>query len=276
MSKVNKLKDNNISIKTIGFIGTAQIGGSLARLSVKAGFNVVLSNTRDPKRLDPFIKELGPLASAATIAEAIAAADLVVAAIPFPVYKSLPADLLAGKIVIETLNYYPLCGFNIQALDENKFTSSELVQQHLIESDVVKAFHNIGYPHISLHARPAGDPERTTVPIAGDDDDAKVLVEQFINAIGYDTVDAGSLAESWRIEPGTPIYYWPYAPPVPEGISEDEARELYLTQKVEPLRPEGALALIAETERQFPVGGRLDILPPIHLTINGEYANNRY
>lgn len=275
MSKEIKTSKNDHQIRTLGIIGTGQIGTTLARLSVRAGIYVVLSNTRGPESLKPLIAELGPLAKAGSINDAIDAADIVVATIPLSNYRSLPADKLSGKIVIDTMNYYPI-GYNIEELDNNKFTSSELVQQHLIGSEVVKAFNNIPYPHIALHARPKNDPGRTTIPIAGNDEAAKAAVEQFINTIGYDTVDAGTLAESWRFEPMTPIYYWPYAPVVPEGSNDVDARRIYQTTFVDPLRPTAAQQLLKETERKTPVGGRLDILPPIHLKLYEEFTQGRY
>ncbi|GAB3921736.1 NADPH-dependent F420 reductase [Mucilaginibacter myungsuensis] len=275
MSQAKNTSENSYQISTVGIIGTGQIGTTLARLSVRAGINVVLSNSRGPESLRSLIAELGPLAKAGSISEAIEAADIVVATIPLPNYQSLPAGELAGKTVIDTMNYYPI-GYNIEDLDNNKFTSSELVQQHLIGAEVVKAFNNIPYPHIALHARPQNDPGRTTIPIAGDDEEAKGAVEQFINTIGYDTVDAGPLAESWRFEPMTPIYYWPYAPVVPEGTPDAEARRIYQTTFVDPLRPAAAQTLLKETDRKVPVGGRLDILPPIHLKLYEEFTKGRY
>ncbi|GAA4919613.1 hypothetical protein GCM10023313_24080 [Mucilaginibacter defluvii] len=275
MSEEIKTSKNDHQIRTVGIIGTGQIGTTLARLSVRAGIYVVLSNTRGPESLKSLVAELGPLAKAGSISEAIGAADIIVATIPLPNYRSLPADKLSGKIVIDTMNYYPI-GYNIEELDNNKFTSSELVQQHLIGSEVVKAFNNIPYPHIALHARPKNDPGRTTIPIAGDDEAAKAAVEQFTNKIGYDTVDAGTLAESWRFEPMTPIYYWPYAPVVPEGSNDADARRIYQTTFVDPLRPTAAQQLLKETERKTPVGGRLDILPPIHLKLYEEFTQGRY
>jgi 8-hydroxy-5-deazaflavin:NADPH oxidoreductase len=114
--------------------------------------------------------------------------------------------------VIDTNNYYPQRDGQFAELDSGSATSSGLLQRHLPESAVVKAFNNIYYRHLRSLARPAGAPDRTFLPIAGDDPAAKQAVSAFLDSIGYGTVDAGPLAESWRQEPGTPVYGAPYGP----------------------------------------------------------------
>jgi len=265
------------TIKTIGFIGTGLIGSALARLSVAAGFNVILSNSRGTESLNPLIEELGSSAKAGSnIDETISASDIVIAPLPLEYYKILPTEKLAGKIVIDTMNYYPTDDFHIKELDDAQFTSSELVQQHLKDSKVVKAFHNVGFHHLFTDARPKSDPERTTIPIAGDNDYAKQVVANLIAALGYDTIDTGSLKESWRIEPGTPIYYYPYAPEIPKEISDEEAREIYLEQKVNPISIEEAKKLVDEATRKFPIGGRMDLLPNAHISAFIEFTKKRF
>jgi 8-hydroxy-5-deazaflavin:NADPH oxidoreductase len=196
---------------TVGFVGSGMIGGTVARLSVAAGHQAVLSNSRGPETLEDLARELGPLARAGTGAEA-AAADIVVVSIPFRAYLSVPAEPLAGKTVIDTCNYYPQRDGQIAELDSGAVTSSGLLQRHLAGSHVVKAFNNIFYKHLLSLARPAGAADRTFLPIAGDDPAAKQAVTAFLDSIGYGAVDAGSLAESWRQEPGTPVYGPPYGP----------------------------------------------------------------
>ena len=203
---------------TVGFIGSGRIGGTVARLSVAAGHRVVLSNSRGPETLKDLVDELGPLARAATGEQAAAAAEIVVVAIPLRAYRSVPADPLAGKTVIDADNYYPQRDGHIAELDSGSLTSSELLQRYLAASRVVKAFNNIYYRHLLSLARPAGAADRSFLPIAGDDPGAKQAVAAFLDSIGYGTVDAGSLAESWRQEPGTPVYGTPYGPfEQPEG-----------------------------------------------------------
>jgi len=200
---------------TVGFIGSGRIGGTLARLSVAAGHQVVLSNSRGPDTLAGLAAELGPRARAATTAEA-AAGDLVVVSIPLRAYPSVPARPLAGSVVIDTCNYYPQRDGQIAELDSGSVTSSELIQRHLPDSAVVKAFNNIFFKHLGSLPRAPGAPDRTAMPIAGDSADAKAAVTRYLDSIGYDTVDAGPLAEGWRMEPGTPVYGAPY------GTFEDE------------------------------------------------------
>src|SRR5208282_5069104 len=197
---------------TVGFIGSGRIGGTVARLSVAAGHQVVLSNSRGPQTLKDLVDELGPLARAGTGAQAAAAGDIVVVAIPLRAYHSVPAEPLAGRTVIDADNYYPQRDGHIAELDSGSVTSSGLLQRHLASSHVVKAFNNIYYRHLLSLARPAGAADRSFLPIAGDDPGAKHAVAAFLDSIGYGTVDAGSLPESWRQEPGTPVYGAPYGP----------------------------------------------------------------
>lgn len=209
--------------KTLGLIGSGMIGGMLARLAVAAGIEVVLSNSRGPETLADLVAELGPLARAATPAEAAQAGDLVVATIPLHAYDKLPADALAGKTVIDTMNYYPERDGRMAALDMGKLSSSALVQRHLTGSRVVKACNNIFFVSLHAVARPAGSPDRSALPIAGDDPAAKAEVTALLDVLGYDTVDIGTLADSWRSEPGTPVYVRPYFPGMPPwGANEEQ------------------------------------------------------
>lgn len=122
----------------------------------------------------------------------------------------MPAVPLVGKVVIDTGNYYPARDGRIAELDSGELTTTELVARHLSGARVVKGFNNIFYRHLAELARPAGASDRSAIVIAGDDRDAKKSAAEFLDAIGYDTVDAGTLAESWRFEPGSPAYGLPY------------------------------------------------------------------
>jgi predicted dinucleotide-binding enzyme len=202
---------------TVGFIGSGNIGGTVAKLAVAAGYDVVLSNSRGPETLAGTVAELGPKARAATAAEAATAGDLVVVSVPFHAHRSLPVAELAGKVVLDTNNYYPQRDGNHAELDEGKRTSAEVEQEHLAPARLVKVFNNIYFQHLGNLPRPAGADDRTALTIAGDDADAKRAATEFLHAIGYDTVDVGPLAESWRVEPGQPAYGPPY------GSFEDPA-----------------------------------------------------
>jgi predicted dinucleotide-binding enzyme len=186
------------------------IGGTVARLSVAAGHHVVLSNSRGPETLKNLVEELGPLATAATGQQAAVAGDLVVVSVPLKAYPALPAQALAGKVILDTGNYYPERDGQLADLDSGSLTGSELLQRQLPDSTVVKVFNNIFFKHLASLARPAGAADRTALPIAGDDEKAKTVVAEFLDSIGYDTVDTGSLAQSWRQQPGTPAYGAPY------------------------------------------------------------------
>ncbi|MEE6294669.1 NADPH-dependent F420 reductase [Georgenia wangjunii] len=198
---------------TIGLIGSGHIGSAVARLAVAAGYEVVLSNSRGPETLTDLVAELGPRARAATADEAAAAGDVVVVTIPLKAYRAVPVEPLRGKVVIDTNNYYPQRDGHIAELDDDSTTSSELLQAHLPESRVVKAFNNINDAHLASLPRPAGDPERSALPVAGDDAAAKATVTEFLDSIGYDAYDVGPLAEGWRYQRDTAAYGLPYVAP---------------------------------------------------------------
>ncbi|QFZ17759.1 NADPH-dependent F420 reductase [Saccharothrix syringae] len=195
---------------TLGLIGSGMIGTTVARLAIAAGLDVVLSNSRGPETLADLVADLGDHARAGTPADAARAGDLVVVAIPLHGYRSLPAEALAGRIVVDAMNYYPQRDGRIAELDSNELTSSQLVQRHLAGSAVVKAFNSIVYASLGSRARPAGAPDRSALPIAGDDDAAKKEVSVLLDKLGYDAVDIGGLADSWRSEPNSPVYVEPY------------------------------------------------------------------
>jgi predicted dinucleotide-binding enzyme len=193
-------------MQTIGIIGAGHIGSQLARLAVKNGYNVVLSNSRGPQTLTGLVAELGPKARAATPDEAASAGDIVVVTIPLKNYRTVPVQPLAGKIVIDTNNYYPQRDGHIPELDNETTTTSELLQAHLPTSKVVKAFNHIYAAELTSHGMPPGSKNRRALVIAGDDPDAKAAVARLIDQFGFDTVDAGPLKEGWRIQRDTPGY----------------------------------------------------------------------
>ncbi len=191
---------------TIGLIGAGHIGSQVARLAVKAGHDVVISNRRGPDTLADLVKELGPHARADTPEGAATAGDIVVVTVPLKNYRETPVAPLAGKIVIDTNNYYPDRDGHIAELDNESSTSSELLQAHLPSSKVVKAFNHIQAAHLTAHSQPAGTANRRGLVIAGDDAQAKATVSAMLDQFGFDVVDAGPLSEGWRIQPDTPGY----------------------------------------------------------------------
>ena len=191
---------------TIGLIGAGHIGSQVARLAVAHGYSVVISNSRDPGTLAALVNELGRTAIAATPVEAAKKGDIVVVTIPLKNIRSVPVEPLAGKVVIDTNNYYPQRDGQIPELDDEVTTSSELLQAHLPKSKVVKAFNHIYAAELTTHGQPAGTPNRRALVIAGDDPLAKATVSEILDAFGFDTVDAGPLKEGWRIQRDTPGY----------------------------------------------------------------------
>ena len=193
-------------MKTIGLIGAGHIGGQVARLAVKNGYTVVISNSRGPETLAELVRELGPHARAATSTDAGALGDIVVVTIPLKNLGDVPVAPLAGKVVIDTLNYYPQRDGHIADLDDEKTTTSEMVQAHLPTSRIVKAFNHIYAAELTTHGQPVGSPGRRALAIAGNDAAAKKEVAALIDQFGFDTVDIGPLSESWRIQRDTPGY----------------------------------------------------------------------
>lgn len=188
----------------IGIIGAGNIGATLARLFVAAGHMVAISNSRGPDSLAELVAELGPQAQAATVEQAAVFGELVVEAIPFGRYRDLPAQALAGKIVVTASNYYPQRD-GVIALGNR--AQSELVAEHLTDARVVKAFNTIWYQHLQRQgdtSKPLD--ERRVIVLAGDDAEAKQLVADLISQLGFGPLDAGSLHESTRQEPDAPIY----------------------------------------------------------------------
>ena len=191
---------------TIGLIGAGHIGSQVARAALSNGYDVVLSNSRGPQTLSTLIAELGPRARAATPEEAARVADIAVVTVPLKNYRAVPVEPLAGKIVIDTNNYYPQRDGHIPELDNESTTTAELLQAHMPKSKVVKAFNHIYASQITTDGRPAGTPNRRALVIAGDDAEAKKVVTRLLDQFGFDTVDAGPLKEGWRIQRDTPGY----------------------------------------------------------------------
>ncbi|MDX3078508.1 NADPH-dependent F420 reductase [Streptomyces sp. MI02-7b] len=207
---------------TLGIIGSGNVGGTVARLAVAAGWNVVISNSRGPETLGEVVARLGKRARAATPAEAAQGSDLVVVTVPLLAYSRLPREALAGRTVIDTMNYYPERDGRIAQLDSREMTSSEFFQRHLPGARVVKAFNNIVCTQLGSLARPAGASDRSALPVSGDDNPAKAEVTNLLDALGYDATDIGTLAESWRYEPRSSLYCAPYLGTIPDGLARQE------------------------------------------------------
>lgn len=228
---------------TLGIIGSGAIGSAVARLATSAGMEVLIANSRGPESLADLVTELGGGAEAGTPSEAAAFADQVVVAIPLNRLRELPLEALAGKLVVDTGNYYPHRDGRIAELDSHEMTTGELVQKTLVGVDVVKAFNNILARHIPLLARPAGARDRSALPIVGNDSRAKAAAASLIDRLGFDTVDAGDLSEGWRSEPEAAAYTQAYAAD-PASLAQN-----YLTDQGKPLAADALRALLAGAGR---------------------------
>jgi predicted dinucleotide-binding enzyme len=190
----------------IGIIGAGHIGSTLARGLTDRGYDVVISNSRGPESLAPLVAELGERAQAGTATDAATLGDIVIVTVPLKAYKDVPVAPLAGKIVLDTNNYYWERDGRIAELDDKRATTSGLLQRHLPASKVAKAFNHIMSGQILTDGKPAGDPDRRALATAGDDPEAVGFVTSLYDEFGFDTVNVGSLDESWRVERDQPAY----------------------------------------------------------------------
>jgi predicted dinucleotide-binding enzyme len=191
---------------TIGIIGAGHIGSQIARAAIAHGYEVLIANSRGPETLTELVAELGPKARAATAVEAAAAADVAVVTVPFKAYGSIPVEPLAGKIVIDTNNYYFERDGHVPALDEGRDTVTGMLQKHLPTSRVAKGFNHIGAPQITTDGQRAGTSGRRALATASDHADAAQFVADLYDQFGFDAVNVGPLSESWRIERDQPAY----------------------------------------------------------------------
>jgi 8-hydroxy-5-deazaflavin:NADPH oxidoreductase len=191
----------------IGIIGAGNIGSALTRRFTAAGHQVFIANSRGPQTLTKLAAETG--AKPVNVKEAAHAGEVVVVTIPEKNITSLPVDLFkdvpASVVVIDTGNYYPRQHDGRIDAIENGMPESQWVAQQL-GRPVIKAFNNIYAARLQNFGLPAGTTGRVAIPVAGDDPNAKAIVFRLVDDIGFDSVDAGSLAESWRQQPGTPVY----------------------------------------------------------------------
>lgn len=198
----------------IGIIGAGNIGGALAHRFGAAGHEVTIANSRGPDSLADLATQTG--ARAGTVEEAVRGNDVVVVAIPLHRIPDLPADLFADApsdlIVVDTSNYYPQQRDGRIDAIEAGMTESGWVERHL-KRPVVKAFNSIIAPHLLENGKPKGAADRIALAVAGDNPTAKRTVMGLIDGIGFDTVDAGTIEESWRQQPGSPGYLKDYDVP---------------------------------------------------------------
>jgi 8-hydroxy-5-deazaflavin:NADPH oxidoreductase len=190
----------------IGIIGAGHIGATLARRLAALGHEVSIANSRGPETLAALAKETG--AKPVTVEEAARAGDVVIVTIPEKAVPRLPAGLFDGVpddvVVVDTGNYYPQRDGRIDAIEQGT-TESRWVSERL-GRPVVKAFNNIYARNLLERGKPRGASGRIALPVAGDDPRAKEVVIRLLDELGFEGVNAGSLDESWRQQPGSPVY----------------------------------------------------------------------
>lgn len=227
-------------MKRIGIIGSGGIGSAIARLAIAAGYEVLIANSRGPESLHDLIAELGPQARAGDVLEAAQFGEISVLAVPLDAYSALPGVAFTGRTVLATGNYYPHRDGRIARLDGLALTQAELEQEMLPDAIIVKAFNNILAHHIPALA---GSSPRTALAVSGDDAEAKVAVSELVEHLGFQPVDAGTLAESWRTEPESGAYTQIYAADL-EGLAKD-----YLADPGSPVSADRLRELIAASHR---------------------------
>jgi 8-hydroxy-5-deazaflavin:NADPH oxidoreductase len=190
----------------IAVLGAGHTGPVIARVAMEAGYQVSIAASGDPEKIELIAQVLAPGAKPRWAADAAAEADLVVAAIPLHKFATFDPSLVAGKLVVDTMNYWPAIDGVQETFEDRQYGSSEIVQHRLDRSTVVKTLNHIGYHELEDERRPAGSPDRRALGVAGDDPRAVDVVAELIERIGYDAVRLGSLSAGRLLEPGGPVF----------------------------------------------------------------------
>ncbi len=190
----------------IAVLGAGHVGPVIARVALEAGYQVSIAASGDPEKIELIVQVLAPGAEPRWVAEAVEEADLVVLAIPLHKFTTLDPSGLAGKLVVDTMNYWPPVDGIQEMFEDRRYGSSEIVQRRLVRSTVVKTLNHIGYHELEDERRPRGSPERRALGVAGDDPRAVDVVAELIERIGYDAVRFDRLSAGRLLEPGGPVF----------------------------------------------------------------------
>lgn len=190
----------------IGVLGAGHVGPVIARVAIDAGYHVSIAASGDPERIALIARVLAPGAEPRWAAEAVDDADIVVLAIPLHKLAAFDSALVVGKLVVDAMNHWPPVDGMPQLFDDRRYGSSEIVQQRLERSTVVKTLNHIGYHELDVDRQPVGSPQRRALGVAGDDASAVAVVANVIERIGYDTVRLESLSAGRLLEPGGPVF----------------------------------------------------------------------
>jgi 8-hydroxy-5-deazaflavin:NADPH oxidoreductase len=190
----------------IAVLGAGHVGPVIAQVALEAGYPVSIAASGDPEQIELLAQVLSPGAEPRWAADAVSDADMVVLAIPLHRFTTLDPTLLDGKLVVDTMNYWPPVDGVVELFEDHRYSSSEIVQRRLTGSTVVKTLNHIGYHELADERRPKGSPERRALGVAGDDPAAVDVVAEFIARIDYDAVRFDRLSAGRLLEPGGPVF----------------------------------------------------------------------
>ncbi len=196
----------HVRLPRIAVLGAGHVGPVIARVAIEAGYQVSIAASGDPEKIELIVEVLAPGAEPRWAAEAVEEADLVVLAIPLHKFTTLDPSLLDGKLVVDTMNYWPPVDGIQEMFEDRRYGSSEIVQRRLVRSTVVKTLNHIGYHELEDERRPRGSLERRALGVAGDDPRAVDVVAELIERIGYDAVRFDRLSAGRLLEPGGPVF----------------------------------------------------------------------
>jgi predicted dinucleotide-binding enzyme len=195
-----------MTVNSIGILGAGKVGIVLAQLAVKAGYDVFIAGSGNPNKIALTVKVLAPGAIADTASNVARRSSIIILALPLSKFRSIPTEPLKGKLVIDAMNYWWEVDGKVDDIIAPHPSSSEAVQAYLSESRVVKAFSHMGYHDLYDEPKPAGDPDRKAIAVAGDNGDDVMIVSEIINRLGFDPVVVGKLSAGINMEPGSNVF----------------------------------------------------------------------